>query len=419
MIVSVHITHTSAGVSRFTEITPIMEKNVEKYLGRTFKENEYVILKTCNRFEIYVGADNHTEVKEALELFVRNTVPQGRDGNIAFILSGRDSVRHLFRVSCGLDSLIVGEDQIQGQVRDAYTKAKEEGHVKRALTHLFDKTLAVGRKVRAETALSEGAVSVGSAAVELAERKLGSLKGRTVTVMGAGDMGEIIANVLMEKELDMMLVSSRTYDHAIEIAEKTNGRALSMDYLGSAIEKSDVLFVATAAPHTLLHRREVEPAMLQKNGKILIIDVSAPRNVDDDVKDVPGVELATMEGLQEIALDNVVKRRYKIKQAESIVNEELERIDEERREVIAEQAISGISMKISKIREEELRKAKNKAKSPDIEMVFDDFSRALVSRIMADTYERLRQASRDGRDDICDIATDLFGVELPCSQKRE
>ena len=419
MIVSVHITHTSAGVDRLSDMTPIMERNIEKYLGKVLDGNEYVILKTCNRFEMYVGAEDSHAVKEAFELFIRNTIPRSRDGDLSFILTGKDSVRHLFRVSCGLDSLIVGEDQIQGQVREAYIKAKEEGHVKRSLTQLFDKTLAVGKKVRSETALGEGALSVGSAAVELAERKLGSLKGRTVTVLGAGDMGEIIANNLAEKELDMLLISSRTYDRAVDIASRTNGKALSRDYLESAMGDSDVLFVATSAPHTLIHRKEVEIAMSGRTSPLLIIDVSAPRNVDDDVDSIEGVMLVTMEGLQEIAYDNAVRRMVKIKQAEIIVNKELERIDEERRELAAELAISSISQKISEIREEELVKAKNKARSSDVEIVFDDFSRAMISRIMADTYDKLRQASREGRDDICDIAIDLFGVETTCTRKQE
>jgi len=248
---------------------------------------------------------------------------------------------------------------------------------------------------------------------------LGSLKGRTVTVLGAGDMGEIIANNLAEKELDMLLISSRTYDRAVDIASRTNGKALSRDYLESAMGDSDVLFVATSAPHTLIHRKEVEIAMSGRTSPLLIIDVSAPRNVDDDVDSIEGVMLVTMEGLQEIAYDNAVRRMVKIKQAEIIVNKELERIDEERRELAAELAISSISQKISEIREEELVKAKNKARSSDVEIVFDDFSRAMISRIMADTYDKLRQASREGRDDICDIAIDLFGVETTCTRKQE
>jgi len=419
MIISVHITHMSAGVDRLSDITPVMEKNIEKYLGNVLNRNEYVVLKTCNRFEIYFGTDDIAAVKESLETFVKNTIPQSQDSDLSFILTGKDSVRHLMRVSCGLDSLIVGEDQIQGQVREAYVKAKAEGHVKRSLTHLFDKTLAVGRKVRAETALGEGALSVGSAAVELAEQKLNGLKGKTVTILGAGDMGEIIANNLAEKGLKMILISSRTYDHAVEIAKKTNGTAFSKDYLESAMKESDALFVATSAPHTLIHKEEVQRARIGITLPFLIIDVSAPRNVDDDVKEIPSIELATMEGLHEIAFDNAAKRHMKIKQAEKIVNEELEKIDRERRELAAELAIKSINKKISGIRDEELIKAKNIARSSDADTVFDDFSKVLISRIMADTYDKLREASREGRDDICDIATDLFGVELPCSRKQE
>jgi len=409
VIISLHVTHSDAGVEAMSEVVQVMESSITKYLCHTVEENEYVILKTCNRFEIYVGTDDADPVKKEFESFIRMTVPHSREQSVPFILQGKDSVKHLFRVSCGLDSLIVGENHIQGQVREAYVRSKEEGHVSKNLSKLFDRALSIGKKVRTETRIGSGSVSVGRAAVELAELKVGGLAGKTVTILGAGSIAANIGKNLTDSGPNTVFISNRTLDRASELALQIGGTALSMEYLVSAISRSDVVFVATSAPHTIVTQETITSAG-DRDRPLLIVDVSVPKNVDHAVGDLLGVSLETMDGLQRVAADNIRKKSSEITEAERIVNEEIARMDAEQLEKRADCIIGEISRKVSAIREEEVARARTRAVTADIDDVFEDMSRAIVSKILADTYEKLRSSSVNGENGIIDAAKDLFGL---------
>ncbi|AIZ56591.1 glutamyl-tRNA reductase [Candidatus Methanoplasma termitum] len=411
MIISLHVTHSCAGVEAMSNIAQVMESNIPKYLVSTTRENEYVMLKTCNRFEIYVGTDNVETVRKELESFVQNTVPRSKEQNIPFILQGKESIRHLFRVSCGLDSLIVGEDQIQGQVRDAYVRAKVEGHVSKYLSKLFDRALALGKRVRAKTRISDCSLSVGSAAVELAEKRVGGLKDKTITIIGAGSVATTIAKALMDKGTSAIFLSSRTFNRASELAIMTGGTAFSLDYLPSAIADSDVMFVATKAPHPLIFPETIRSAGNRRR-PLLIVDVSVPKNVDSSVGEIPGISLESMDGLQGVAAENMMKRMSEITEAERIVSEEIAKMDVDHLTEKADNIIGEISRKAAAIREEELLRAKKRAVTADIDEVFEDMSRAIVSKLLFDAYEQLRNSSVNGEYDIIDAAKYLFGLEV-------
>ncbi|MDR1691090.1 MAG: glutamyl-tRNA reductase, partial [Candidatus Methanoplasma sp.] len=374
MIISLHVTYSDAGVEAMSEVAEMMEAGISKFLHNTMAMNEYVVLKTCNRFEVYVGTDDIQPVKAEFETFVMNTVPRSKEQSIPFILQGKASIRHLFRVSCGLDSLMVGEDHIQGQVREAYIRSKEEGHVSKNLSKLFDRALSIGKRVRTETKINSGSVSVGSAAVELAEQRMEGLGDKVITIFGAGSMAADIAKNLSKKGPQTVFVSSRTFDRASELALQIGGTALSREYLVSAISKSDVLFVATSAPHIIITPKTISSAG-DRDRPLFIVDVSVPKNVDDAVGEIPGVSLETMDGLQGVAAENVRKRRAKISEAELIVNEEIERMDAEHLEERANCIIGEISRKVAAIREEEVSRAKVRAATADINEVFEDLSR--------------------------------------------
>lgn len=411
MIVSFHATHSSAGADCLGEIIPSLGKHADEFLNGCPWVNEYVLLQTCNRFEIYIATDDNDKTVRALREFRKNAIPYVTDERVSFILEDMESIMHLFRVCCGLESMIVGEDQIQGQVKEAYSKARESSTVGPMLTKMFDSALSVGKRVRTETALNKGAVSVGSAAVELADRLLGTLDGKTVTVMGAGETATTIATSLAGRQLKAIFISNRTYNRAVDLAEKLNGKAIGTKYRLNAIGKSDLLLVATSAPHILLTKEDVEKAMGDRDGKLVIIDVSVPRNVADDVGEVPGVRLETMEGLQAIAMDNVAKRRSEISKAEIIVRSELKKIDRAQKEETANAIISKIGASLAQTRDAELKRALSRASNgDDIDAVLEDFSKALVSKIMNGPYGVMRTASREGRVDVCNAAADLFGV---------
>lgn len=409
MIVSMHVTHTSAGgVEALNRIIPILETEIPKLISKIQSVSEYVIIRTCNRFELYACAVDNEELVSGFGSIIRSLVPST---DIAYVLEDKESIKHLFRVVCGLDSLIVGEDQIQHQVREGYMKAKENGTAKAMLTRLFDKAMIVGKRVRSETALNKGAVSIGSASVELAESKLGTLDGKTITILGAGDMASVIAKNLVGRHVGTVFVSNRTYSRAVELADELGGEAVSMAHMNEAISSSDLVLVATSAPHTVLHKPSVEEAMsIRKGRKLLIIDVSVPRNVDEDVVEVNNVDLETMDSLQSIAAENTRLRTCEINSAEKIIQQELERIDVETKEQIANDIIRKISIKASEIRDYELEMAMSRLGNAGVDEILDDMSRALVNKITAELYNNLRAASREGKMNVCNAAVELFGL---------
>ncbi len=409
MIVSMHITHSSAGGTEgLNNVVTILEKTVPDYISEMDFVSEYVIVRTCNRFEVYTATQDNRSVISYLENLIRSIVPSS---NISYILEDKDSIKHLFRVVCGLDSLIVGEDQIQHQVRECYFKAKEEGHVGMMLDRLFEKAIIVGKRVRSETELNKGAVSVGSASVELAESKIGDLNGKAITILGAGDMASVIAKNLIGKNIGTVFVSNRTYSRALELANELGGNAVSMDRMKDAIADSDLVLVATGAPHTVVHKPVIERAMaMRPERKLLVIDVSIPHNVDDDIVDVPNVELDNMDSLETIAQKNVERRMSEISSAEKIIGQELSKMDAERREEAANEIIRLIGMKMATIREKELETAISHSSSTDVETLLDDMSRAIVNKITADLYVNLRRASREGDISSCNTLAELFGV---------
>ncbi len=409
MIVSMHVTYVSAGgTAGLNDVVTILEKAVPDAVSQMADVNEYVIVRTCNRFELYTACDDNAKVRHALRELSQRLVPSN---DITYILEDKDSIKHLFRVVCGLDSMIVGEDQIQHQVRESVAKAKGEGHLGSMLSKLFEKATIVGKRVRSETALNKGAVSVGSAAVELAESKIGDLSGKGITIMGAGDIASVIAKNLIGKNLGTVIVSNRTYSRALELSAELGGTATSMDRLEDAISVSDLVLVATGAPHTVLHRGLVERSMVSRpDRKLLIIDVSIPHNADADLAEIPNVSLDNMDSLETIAKRNVELRTKEISSAEKIIAQELQKLDRERKEEAANEIIRLIGIKLADIRIRELETALSRKDSTDTAQLLSDMSRAIINKITADVYSNLREASREGDLASCEAVANVFGV---------
>ena len=410
MIVSVHVTHTSAGgTAGLNNVVTVLEKNIPLYVANMKTVEEYVIVRTCNRYELYVGCEENDRVRHELRELFQRLVPST---DYMYVLEDKESVKHLFRVVCGLDSLIVGEDQIQHQVRECYFKAREEGHVNGMLSTLFDKAIIVGKRVRSETALNKGAVSVGSAAVELAESLLGDLSGKAITIMGAGDMASVIAKNLIGKNLGTVIVSNRTYSRAVELSGELGGTAVSMDMLVDALAVSDLVLVATGAPHTVLHKPVIQQAMAARpDRRMLVIDVSIPHNADKDITDIPNVSLENMDSLETIAKRNVELRTKEINSAEKIITQELTKLDRERKEAAANEIIRLIGLKLSNVRDNELQYALSRNGSSSPEELMESLSKAIVNKITADIYANLRKASREGNLTYCEAVANAFGVK--------
>lgn len=411
LIVSLHATYASAkGTDGLNSVIPTLEATLSDATIRSWNLNEYIVIRTCNRFELYASTKDNVSLRSSFESAIKETFPYDQRRMI-YMLEDSESVRHLFQVVCGMDSLIIGENEIQSQIKKAYAQAKENGKAGRVLSKLFDRALSVGKKVRSQTALNRGAISVASAAVELASEKLGTLKKKNVTILGAGDTATAIAKNLIGGSVNTIFVSNRNFERATELSEALGGIAVPMSRRLDAMAHSDLILVATSAPHEVVRREHIEEIMNRRSDQpLLIIDVSLPRNVSEDVKHVQNVELDTMDSLERIAMENANRRRKEIRNAERILEDELAKIEQERREEEADEVIRRICLKISEIRALEIEAAKNKLCNNGADEVLEDMSRALANKITADVYKNLRAASRNGQKNICKTAAKLFGV---------
>ena len=253
---------------------------------------------------------------------------------------------------------------------------------------------------------------MGSAAVKLAEKKLDGLAGKTVAIIGAGDMATVIARYLKGKGPNAIFVSNRTFEHARVLANEVGGEALNFCNVSDILARADLAIVATNAPHILIDRKMIEGILPKRNSELLIIDISVPRNVSDDVGFLNGVEVDSMAEISEISHENLMNRRNEIIHAERIVSSEMENIEAEISERKADDTIRRIVTMTNELRSEELDNAKSRIRAgADIDTVLDDMSRAMVSKLFARPFNKLKEASREGSNEYCDLASDLFGVD--------
>jgi len=223
-----------------------------------------------------------------------------------YVHRGYEAVRHLFRVAAGVDSLVLGEPQVLGQVKKAYLCAKEAGTAAGTLGLIFERVLSVAKRVRTETRIAQAPVSISSAAVEFAERVFGDLHARTVMIIGAGQMGELAARHLVSKGAATVLVSNRTYAHAVALAKELHGLAVRFSEIWEAMKQSDIVISSTGCPHYIITREDMERAMRERGGRpLFLVDIAVPRDIDPAVEEIPGCTLANIDGLQEVAEHNL------------------------------------------------------------------------------------------------------------------
>ncbi len=413
MIISVHITHRSADMECLELIGRHDAHSLLLALSVVNGVRESFVLRTCNRVEMYVVTDDDDLTRPGLDRLVARFIPFDMQSNFVQYRTDRDSIRHLFRVSAGLESLIVGEDQIQSQVKQAFSLALEAGLIGPRLSLVLRRAISTGKKVRTDTRLNKGAVSVGSAAVAMAETLLGDLSGRSILILGAGEMATLIAKHLAGKGVQTVFFSNRTYDRAKELAFQLNGKAVRLDSLYDYLPRTDILLVATSSNHKLVGVEDVKMAMSSRDPdrSLVIIDVSFPRNVDPDVAAIDGVRLYDMEGLEMVAQENIMRRTMEIKEAEVIIMEELERLECRFHELMAEDVISALHLRAKDIKDREVTRAITRLNGENVDQVIRDFADRLTAQLLAEPTEALKQASRDDKCNVLDVAKELFGVD--------
>jgi glutamyl-tRNA reductase len=290
--------------------------------------SEAVILSTCNRVEIAVTAPDHEEPVAIFERFLKEWQGSSTafDGHL-YRLEAREAIQHLFRVASSLDSMVVGEPQVLGQLKSAFAVAKAEGAVGGLLENVLMRAFGVAKRVRTETGIGHMAVSVSYAAVELARRIFGSLEGHTVMIIGSGKMGELAAKHLHRSGAKRILVTNRTRERAEEMAAVFSGHAVEYTRFTSMLPEVDIVIASSGAPHYILTRDEMHRAIAaRKNKPMFLIDIAVPRNIDPAVNDVEGVFLYDVDDLEGVVNANLTERTRQAEQAEVIVKDEVERM---------------------------------------------------------------------------------------------
>lgn len=321
---------------------------------------EGVILSTCNRVEVCALADvghrGATEVKEFLASY--HAMPLAELDGFLYHYEGDEAVRHLFRVASSLDSMVLGEPQILGQVKDAYGYAVEFRSLGSILDKFFTKAFSVAKRVRTETKVATSAVSVSYAAVELARKIFGALSDKTVLLIGAGEMCELAARHLISAGVRGILVTNRTFERAVKLADEFEGTAIRFDELPVHLKRADIVLSSTGAPHFLIDSRQVEEVMrIRKNRPMFFIDLAVPRDVDPDVNRVDNVYVYDVDDLNNVIETNLEERQKEAAKAEDIVTEEARAF---RRWLDAQQVtptIVALRRKFEEIRNAEVAKA--------------------------------------------------------------
>jgi glutamyl-tRNA reductase len=379
--------------------------------------HEAVIVSTCNRSEIYTACDDPAATRPDIERFISEFHRVGAPEMAPHVyeMADFDAARHLFRVAAGLDSLVVGEPQILGQVKDAHSTAFEARTVGPVLNRVFHSSFAVGKRVRAETGLGAGAVSISFAAVSLARKIFGALEGRSVAVIGAGEMGKLTALHMKSQGVQHVTIVSRTMAHAARTAEAIGGAsAAPWDELDAAVGASDIVITATGAAAPILTKARIDSVMRsRRNLPLFIIDIAVPRDVEPAAGELEQVFLYNVDDLQATVRENLAKRASEVARAESIGGEEVEKFAAWFRSRDAIPTVVALRHRFEAIRRAELDRLEFKltALSPDVRARVDEITHLIVEKLLLTPTEQLKSVNdAEAVSAYSEALTRLFGL---------
>jgi glutamyl-tRNA reductase len=379
--------------------------------------HEAVALFTCNRTELYLVTGDPVEAENvALAILSRQAGlrPTELFGSL-YSLRGTAAVHHLFAVTGGLDSMIVGEAEVQGQVKRAYEMALVEGVSGPVSNRLFRDALRAGKRVRTETGIARSNVSVSSVAVQLAMEFLGTLADRRVLVIGAGDNAELTARALRDRGVQALFVANRRYDRALGLAQRFGGRAISFDELPVELEKADIVVSSTGAPHQIVGREELQFVAASRMGRpLVLIDLAVPRDIEPSVRDCPGIALYDMDDLQREVTRNLGAREAEAEEALVLVREEAERFESWLDSLDVVPTISALRRRADDVVDQVLRE--NEARWESLSVAdrerLEVMARAVASRLLHEPTLRLKDASAESSSyRHVHALRELFGLE--------
>jgi glutamyl-tRNA reductase len=387
--------------------------------------DECVVLSTCNRVEIYAAVGDPGSARPAIGRFVAeyHGIPVEQIDPHLYLQLDAAATRHLFRVASGLDSLVLGEPQILGQVKAAYQTASDEHTTGTLLNRLFHSAFATGKRVRSETGIGEGAVSVSYAALSLARKIFGDLSGLNALVLGAGEMAKLTAMHLHSQHVRQIAVASRALASAKALAERVGGIPVSWNDLGRPLEAADIVVTATGASEPVLTRDRIQTVMRARRSRpLFIIDIAVPRDVEAAAGELEQVFLYNIDDLQGIVSESMTKRNHQLAQAEAIVGDEVERFVVWLRSRHAVPTVVALRQRFEEIRQAELKRLEPKLSglSPDARARLEDVTRLIVEKLLLTPTEHLKSAPDQRTIDAWgDALTRLFSLNAADLDEKE
>jgi len=410
-ISSMVISHKKATVAEMECAWPMTTEEMLDKLIDNESVYECVILKTCNRAEIYIVSEKGSSVLFNFSKAI------GVETRIVDFYDHSESLDHLLRLACGLESMIMGEDQILGQIRDAYNLATKKKTIGRVLDTAFTKAIQVGKRARTETRINEGSVSIGSAAVELAEDCLGGLDGKTIMVVGVGEIGVLVARALADKNLEGIYISNRTHKKAQELAYELGGEAILFDEFSNYLKSADVVISATGAPHYVILEKTIREVLPLRNGKpLFMVDIANPRDIEESVGELDGVTLCNIDNLRVVSEKTLKMRNEEAKKVIEIIHEELILLGKQYKRQRADDIISELYRNVYDIREEEKQKAVHKFRVKHTigefeETILENLTHSIANQILAEPTKVLRDAAESDDDDLLDAVARVFKIK--------
>jgi glutamyl-tRNA reductase len=424
-LIAISINHRTASVD-LREAVHLKDDEIRPFINLA-KENqikEGLILSTCNRTEIF-GIPNSNETNhENFQSLLLNFKPAQNITEKHFQkYVSRDAVKHLFSVATGIDSLLIGDNQVFKQVKDSFQIAEETQFAGYIMHRIFDAAIRTGKRAISETSISDGAVTVSYAAVQLTEKIFSNLSKKSALVIGTGETGEIAAKHLAEKGIGSLSVTNRTQEKAERLAEKLNAKVIPFADFKESIYKFDIIISATASPEILVRKDDVKNALKRRsNNPIILMDIAVPRDIDPATKEIDYVFYHDLDSLNIIVEQNLSKRKSEIPKVEKIIEEELDNFWEWYNSLQAAPAIKDLRDFFEEIRNEEVEKNKNKFSSEDQEKL-DIVTRRIINKILHHPTVELRKADDStGSGDTATkigIIRDLFGINSPKKSEKD
>ena len=373
--------------------------------------DEAVLLSTCNRTEFYVVGNG--EAQESLKHWLMSSrrLDDGFHDSL-FSLEEAEAIRHIFRVACGLDSMVLGEPQILGQLKDAWRVAQESGALGSDLGRLMQHTFSVAKKVRTDTEIGSSPVSVAYAAVHMAQQFYSSFKKQTAILVGAGVTIDLVAKHLKRKEIGRLFIANRNLDRARNLAHDYGGYALPLSELAGSLQEADILISSTASPEPIIGVEEMKAAVKARKSKpMFVCDIAVPRDIDPDVADLNNVFLYTVDDLDRVVLEGQGNREAAVTDANRILDDEINRYLSVQRARQTVPTINALRDQADTIRDEVLSQASRRlANGADGQEVLEYATSAMLKKLLHQPSVRLRQAGEAGEDDLVDAARRLFGL---------